>query len=157
MNVQHGNMAVAPGWLVVFLTGHKPTRTERVDVVFFDSETTTSKPAPVTFDEHLASLSTLSDLLAASRRLHSGFDQYLLRARQARYQDYLREVRKGNMSRLTAERLRCRLTQGELAETAGMKQPNISRWEQPGTSMSVRTAKRLAKALGLEDYRVLLP
>ena len=157
MNIQHEDMAVAPGWLVVFLTGQKPTRTERVDVVFFESETRTSKPAPVTFDDHLASLSTLSDLLAESRRLHPDFDHHLVRARQARYQDYLAEVCKGSMSRLTAERLRCRLTQGELAQRAGMKQPNISRWEQPGTSISVRTAKRLAEALGLEDYRVLLP
>jgi hypothetical protein len=42
-------------------------------------------------------------------------------------------------------------------ERAGMLQPNISRLEKSDDSMTVPTAKKLARALGLDDYKELLP
>ncbi|NOZ22406.1 MAG: helix-turn-helix transcriptional regulator, partial [Planctomycetes bacterium] len=81
----------------------------------------------------------------------------LAAARRARYLELLAEVEANRLSRLTAERLRVRMTQAELAKRAGMAQPNISRLEKPGAAMSVSTARKLGKALGLDDYRVLLP
>jgi transcriptional regulator with XRE-family HTH domain len=66
-------------------------------------------------------------------------------------------VKGGELSRITAERIRVGLTQAELAERAGMLQPNISRLEKSDDSMTVPTAKKLARALGLDDYKELLP
>jgi DNA-binding XRE family transcriptional regulator len=144
-------------WLVIFPTGAELTRTDRVPVIDFRAGTWASSSIPLTFEEHLASLPTLQDLFARFRRADPAFDREIEKARTRRYKDLLKEVRKGKMARLMAERLRCRLTQAELAERAGMKQPNISRLERANAVMSVATAKRLAEALGLTDYRVLLP
>ncbi len=120
-------------------------------------ETWASRPAPATFDEYLASLPTLQDLLASFRAGDPTFDRKFSRARVGMYKTLLQRVRKGKITRLAAERIRCRLTQAELADRVGMKQPNISRLEQPDAVMSINTAKRLARVLGLDDYRILLP
>ena len=108
-------------------------------------------------DEHLDSLASLEDLTERFRKEDPAFDRYMAAARRARYEELLHEVAAGQLSRLTAERLRAGLTQSELAERAGMAQPNISRLERPGASMTVATARKLGEALGLDDYKVLLP
>ncbi len=74
-----------------------------------------------------------------------------------RYGQLLSQVAAGRLNRITAERLHQGLTQNELASRTGMRQPNISRLERLGTTMHVVTAQRLAMALGLDDYRELLP
>jgi transcriptional regulator with XRE-family HTH domain len=73
------------------------------------------------------------------------------------YRESLRAVEAGQLSRIAAERLRLGITQADLAERAEMQQPNISRLERPRAAMTVSTARRLARALGMDDYRDLLP
>ncbi len=103
------------------------------------------------FETHVASLPTLSDLIEDARREDSDFDAHYAAADEELYRESLA------VSRITAERIRLGLTQAELADRAGMLQPNVSRLENPGASMTVSTAKKLARALGLDDYKVLLP
>ena len=108
-------------------------------------------------DEHLESLPSLEELSERFRKEDPAFDRRMASARRARYEELLDEVAAGLLRRLTAERLRAGLTQSELAERAGMAQPNISRLEKPGAPMTVTTARKLGEALGLDDYKVLLP
>ncbi|HNX48700.1 MAG TPA: helix-turn-helix transcriptional regulator [Thermoanaerobaculaceae bacterium] len=110
-----------------------------------------------TYEEHIAGLTTLDGLLDKLRAVHPNFDAALATAEEESYAHSLAMVRDGVLTRLHAERLRARLTQGELAAKAGLRQPNISRYEKVGVAMSIRTAKRLAAALELADYKVLLP
>ena len=109
------------------------------------------------FETHVASLPTLSDLIEDARREDSDFDAHYAAADEELYRESLAAVEAGELSRITAERIRLGLTQAELADRAGMLQPNVSRLENPGASMTVSTAKKLARALGLDDYKVLLP
>jgi DNA-binding XRE family transcriptional regulator len=109
------------------------------------------------FQAHLASLPTLDDLIEEFRAEDPAFEQHYAAAHEEMYEEHLAAVRAGKLSRITAERLRLGVTQAELAERAGMLQPNISRLEKPGAPISLTTAKKLARALGLRDYRVLLP
>ena len=109
------------------------------------------------FEAHVASLPSLDDLIDDFRAEDPAFDEHYAAAGQELYSESLAAVEAGKLSRITAERLRLGITQAELAERAGMLQPNISRLEKPGTSISVPTAKKLAAALGLDDYKVLLP
>lgn len=109
------------------------------------------------FESHAASLPTLDDLMAEFRAEDPSFDEHYAAADEELYQETLKAVRNGELSRITAERIRFGITQAELANRASMAQPNISRLEKPGASISVTTAKKIAGALGLEDYKVLLP
>lgn len=109
------------------------------------------------FETHVASLPTLSDLIEDARRGDPEFDAHYAAADEELYRESLAAVEAGELSRITAERIRLGLTQAELAKRAGMRQPNISRLEKPGASISVSTAKKLARVLGLDDYKVLLP
>ena len=109
------------------------------------------------FEAHVATLPTLSDLMEGFRSQDPDFDAHYSAADDELYQESLAAVGAGELSRLTAERIRARLTQAELAERAGMQQPNISRLEKPGATIGLSTARRLAGALGLDDYKVLLP
>lgn len=144
---------VVRGWSLLFpATG--PLTSTASPTLFMTIESVPSFPS---FEHHLASLPTSQDLMAEARREDPMFDQLLEQARGKLHRRLLNDARKGRISRLTAERLRCGLTQGELAERANMKQPNISRLERLGVEMRPRTARRLAKALGLKDYKVLLP
>jgi ribosome-binding protein aMBF1 (putative translation factor) len=108
-------------------------------------------------DKHLALLPTLQDLKERLRAKDPDHEEHLATSRHRRYLQLLEEVEANRLSRLTAERLRLRLTQAELAEMVGMAQSNISRLEKPRAVMRISTAERLAKALELDDYRVLLP
>jgi ribosome-binding protein aMBF1 (putative translation factor) len=109
------------------------------------------------FDEHLAALPTLDDVIAQLRAKDPTLDDRLEAARRTRYRKLLEEASAGRISRITVERLRLGMTQAELAARAGMAQPNVSRLEKPGAAVSVGAARRLAGALGLADYRELLP
>lgn len=109
------------------------------------------------FEAHVASLPTLSDLIEDARREDPEFDTHYAAADDELYQESLAAVEAGELSRITAERIRLGLTQAELAERAGMVQPNISRLEKPGAPIAVSTAKKLARVFGLDDYKVLLP
>ncbi len=109
------------------------------------------------YERHVRSLPTLDAVLTKLRERHATFDASVRDAREEAYRAALSAVAEGRMTRLHAERLRAGLTQSELAERAGMLQPNVSRQEKVGTPMSVGTAKRLARALGIADYRELLP
>ena len=109
------------------------------------------------FEAHAASLPTLDDLIEGYREEDPSFDEHYAAADEVLYQETLEVVSAGKLSRITAERIRLGITQTELAERAGMRQPNISRLEKPGTKMSVDSAKKLAQALELDDYKVLLP
>ena len=109
------------------------------------------------FEAHVASLPTLGDLMEDFRREDPEFDAHYAAANKELYTESLAAVGAGQLSRITAERLRLGITQAELAERAGMLQPNISRLEKPGAPMTMPTAKKLARALGLDDYKVLLP
>ena len=109
------------------------------------------------FEAHVASLPTLSDLIEDARREDPEFDAHYAAADEELYRESLAAVEAGELSRITAERIRLGLTQAELAERAGMLQPNISRLEKSDDSMTVPTAKKLARALGLDDYKELLP
>jgi ribosome-binding protein aMBF1 (putative translation factor) len=112
---------------------------------------------PRSLTEHLATLPTLDDLEAEFRAEDPEFDAEMAKARDRRYAELLAEVKASRLSRITAERLKRQWTQGELAERAGMHQSNIARLERLGAPISVRSARRLAGVLGLEDYRELLP
>jgi DNA-binding XRE family transcriptional regulator len=124
--------------------------------------TTGCSPALITsvssdeFDKHLESLPTLDNLADRFRGDDPEFDQCLAEAKSERYLELLGEVEAGRITRLTAERVQAGLTQAELAARAGLQQPNISRLEKPGAGMSRDTAMKLARALGIESYRVLL-
>lgn len=158
MTAQEAALAAESGWLVIFIGSNiSPTETSRTVIGGLGSTTQTAKPMPMAFREYVGSLATLADLLAASRKLHPDFDEQLRIARETRYRTHLNQVRKGVISRLVAERLRCGMTQKELAQKVGMDQPNISRLERPGTNMNRTTAERLAKALGVGNFRDLLP
>jgi HTH-type transcriptional regulator/antitoxin HipB len=109
------------------------------------------------FEAHVASLPTLSDLIEDARREDPEFDAHYAAADEELYRESLAAVEAGELSRITAERIRLGLTQAELAERAGMRQPNISRLEKPGAPIAVSTAKKLARVFGLDDYKVLLP
>ena len=109
------------------------------------------------FEAHVASLPTLSDLIEDARREDPEFDAHYAAAGEELYRESLAAVETGELSRITAERIRLGLTQAELAECAGMRQPNISRLEKPGAPIAVSTAKKLARVFGLDDYKVLLP
>lgn len=131
--------------------GRAATTPDRFSIVYLSTR------QDETYEEHLAGLTPLDALLDELRAKHAGFDAALAVAEEESYARYLARVREGAMSRLHAERLRAKLTQGELAAMAGLRQPNVSRLEKVGAAMSVRTARRLAAALQLDDYRVLLP
>ena len=105
----------------------------------------------------MASLPTLDDLIDECRAEDPAFDEHYAAAEMELYQEHLAAVRAGTLTRITAERIRLGITQAELAERAGMRQPNISRLEKPGAPISLTTAKKLARALELDDYKVLLP
>ena len=109
------------------------------------------------FEAYVASLPTLSDLIEDARREDPEFDAHYAAAGEELYRESLAAVETGELSRITAERIRLGLTQAELAECAGMRQPNISRLEKPGAPIAVSTAKKLARVFGLDDYKVLLP
>lgn len=109
------------------------------------------------FDRHVAGLPSLEDLVARWRTRNPKFDGLLQAAREKQYREMLAEVEAGRMSRIRAERLRLRWTQAQLADRAGLKQANVSRLEKPSARLSIRTAKRLAEALKMPDYRELLP
>lgn len=127
---------------------------------------TTGSPADVlrivsaeagAFEAHVASLPTLEDLIEDARRDDPDFDEHFATADEELYRESLRAVDAGQLSRIAAERLRLGITQADLAERAEMQQPNISRLERPRAAMTVSTARRLARALGMDDYRDLLP
>lgn len=109
------------------------------------------------FESHVESLPSLDDLMEQFRAEDPDFDKHYAAADEELYKQSLAAVEAGELSRITAERLRLKITQAELAERAGMRQPNISRLEKPGAGMTVSTAKKLARALELEDYKALLP
>ena len=109
------------------------------------------------FDAHLATLPSLGDLVRRAEAANPDFKEHLRGAKEKRYKELLAEVRAGRLSRITAERLRLGMTQVELATRSGIAQPNISRLEKPGAPVSVSTARRLAEALGIDDYKELLP
>jgi DNA-binding XRE family transcriptional regulator len=69
-------------------------------------------------------------------------------------EDY--EVVNPTHAKIKQARLAAGLTQRQLAEKMGVKQPFIARLEKPGAYPTVRTLQRLAKALGLKDYRELV-
>lgn len=52
------------------------------------------------------------------------------------------------VSRISAARLAAGMTQGQLAEIVGCKQRDISRWESGQHWPEVRTAIKIARALG---------
>lgn len=109
------------------------------------------------FDRHVAGLPSLEDLVARWRGRNPKFEGLLQAAREKQYREMLAEVEAGRISRIRAERWRLRWTQAQLADRAGLKQANVSRLEKPSTRLSIRTAKRLAEALGMPDYKELLP
>jgi DNA-binding XRE family transcriptional regulator len=109
------------------------------------------------FDSSVAAVPTLERLVNRWRASNPNFDRLLRAAREKQYQEMLVEVEAGRMSRTRAERLRLRWTQAQLADRAGLKQANVSRLEKPSTRLSIRTAKKLAKALNMPNYRELLP
>ena len=109
------------------------------------------------FDEHIKKQSTLREMIQEFQATDPGFEAELRRAREERSIELLADVQAGRLSRITAERLMRRWTQEELAQKAHMRQPNIARLEKPGASISVQTAKRIAKVFGMDDYRELLP
>jgi ribosome-binding protein aMBF1 (putative translation factor) len=51
---------------------------------------------------------------------------------------------------LVAFRLRAGLSQQQLAERMGTKQPSVARWERDPSSMLVGTMRRLAEVLGVD-------
>jgi len=116
-----------------------------------------SAPAETALQRRLASLPTLDDLEAELRRDDPDLDGRLGRARALRGDELRQAAARGAASRLAAERMIRGWTQAELAARAGMEQANISRLERPGALMRIETARRLAAALGLDDYRELLP
>jgi len=126
-------------------------------------ETTRCRPfvidtnADERFDAHVDSLPSLDNLIDRMKAADPKFDGRLQKAKEKRFEELSAEIKAGRLSRITAERLRLGITQAELARKAAMRQPNISRLEKPGATISVDTARRLARALGLDDYRVLLP
>jgi DNA-binding XRE family transcriptional regulator len=141
----------------------EPTSTEPYVI---DFEPTTGSPQDAfrlvevemdPFEAHVASLPTLDQLIEGCRAQDPAFDEHYTAADQKLYEEALAAARAGTLSRITAERLRLGITQAELAHRTGMLQPNISRLEKPGASTRVATAKKLARALGLDDYKVLLP
>ena len=95
------------------------------------------------------------DVISSLARRSERFSEALESEREKRYREHLAEVSRGHLSRLAAERMRLRLSQSELADSAGMRQPNISRLEKNPASMSVKSAKRLSAVFGI-DYRELL-
>jgi len=109
------------------------------------------------FDRHFDKQPSLDEVTARLRAKHPDFDVHLAEARQERWHLLQQEVEAGRLSRLAALRIQRGLTQSELGELTGMQQANVSRLENERTTMSVKTAKRLAKALNVADYRELLP
>jgi ribosome-binding protein aMBF1 (putative translation factor) len=80
--------------------------------------------------------------------------QAIEEARQTPQEDY--EVVNPTHARIKQARLAAGLTQRQLAEKMGVKQPFIARLEKPGAYPTVRTLQKLAKALGLKSYRELI-
>lgn len=66
------------------------------------------------------------------------------------------ELEEGKVSKIKFHRLVADLSQVELANKAGIPQSNLARAEKVGYSASVKTYKKIAKALGV-DYMELLP
>jgi len=80
--------------------------------------------------------------------------QAIEEARQTPQEDY--EVVNPTYAKIRQARLAAGLTQRQLAERMGVKQPFIARLEKPGAYPTVRTLQKLAKSLGLKDYRELI-
>lgn len=80
--------------------------------------------------------------------------QAIEEARQTPQEDY--EVVNPTHAKIKQARLAAGLTQRQLAEKMHVKQPFIARLERPEAYPTVRTMQRLAKALGLKDYKELL-
>jgi len=111
----------------------------------------------VRFDEHFNALPSLEELREELHRRDAKFGTRVNRAKRQRFKELLEEVKLGRISRFTAERIRANLSQQKLAEKTGIPQANICRMERVGYEMKVSSARRIAAALGLSDYRDLLP
>ena len=142
----------APWFVVENLATSGPAK-----LVIGSLERWATRGGPESFEAHFAKQAPLDEVTTELREKHRGFDDQLATARKERHKELLEEVRAARLSRLTAERIYRRMTQSELAARAGMKQANISRLEHSKSVMSVSSAQRLAKALGLADYKALLP
>jgi ribosome-binding protein aMBF1 (putative translation factor) len=116
-----------------------------------------SADAGARFDEHFNALPSLQELRDELHRRDARFGARVDRAKRQRFKELLKEVKQGRISRFTAERIRANLSQQGLADKSGIPQANICRMERVGYEMRVSSARRIAAALGLSDYRDLLP
>ena len=107
------------------------------------------------FVRHTDSLPTLDDFEAQLRTEDPNFEENAARAHEARYRELLFEAEAGRLSRVYVERITRRMTQTELADRADSHQPNISRIERPGQTISAKFAKRLGVVFDM-DYREFL-
>ena len=143
---------------VTWLTPRDSTACFPLSLIFMTTgQTGESHDVDVQFDAHFNSLPSLEALREELLRRDPKFCTRVDRAKKLRFNELLEDVKRGRISRLTAERIRANLSQKELADRCGIPQANISRMERVGYEMRVSSARRIAAALGMSDHRDLLP
>jgi ribosome-binding protein aMBF1 (putative translation factor) len=110
-------------------------------------------------DEPIAVLVPFEVFTKLRNQIESAVEDYLdakaiEEANQTPQEDY--EVVNPTHVKIKQARLAAGLTQRQLAEKMGVKQPFIARLERPDAYPTVRTLQKIAKALGLKDYRKLV-
>ena len=58
-------------------------------------------------------------------------------------------------NRIAKVRERLGVTQKELARRLGVRQSTVSRWERREANLTLRTVRRIAKALGCPEHRLI--
>lgn len=149
--------ASSPHVIVATAMPYEVTASDRELTILHSAPPTENRDVADDFDRHFERLPSLDDIETELRASSPDFDRYLEDARVSRRRSLMKEVDQGQLSRVAAERTLKGMTQSQLARAAGMRQSNISRIEKPGYVMSPRTARRLAAALSVDDYRELLP
>jgi ribosome-binding protein aMBF1 (putative translation factor) len=110
-------------------------------------------------DEPTAVLLPIEVYEKLRKQIESAVEDYLdakaiEEASQTPQEEY--EVVNPTHLKIKQARTAAKLTQRQLAEKMGVKQPFIARLERSGAFPTVRTLQRLAKALGLKSYRELV-